>query len=227
MGPMRIGFVDPDALTTRRENPRMMSPSELNALRASVDSLGFKSFVLAEEIKPGRYGLVDGHHRVKVLREKKAPRVPIILLETDDKGMIDLAMLSFNVTGSPNGATYVDFIQDLVAQHGASLVSEHIGIEPGLLEDMTATMDTLMEQVASGEESGAMGNHFGGTAFVGRPIRVELVNSEETRQLLAAARAKAVAVTDGQAVMAALKAYVGHLPAPTAPEPAAEPESQD
>lgn len=226
MGPMRMGFVHPSSVSHRRENPRAMSPSEFNALRASVDSLGFKSYLLAEEIKPGRYGLVDGHHRLKVLLEKKAPRIPIILLDTDDKGMIDLAMLSFNVTGSPNGAAYVDFIQDLVQQHGAMIVSEHIGIEQGLLEDMTATMDTLMAQVEAGEESGAMGNHFGGTAFVGRPIRIELVNSDETRQLLAAACKKAGVATDGQAVLVALKAFVGPLSAPPGPAAAADTEPQ-
>jgi hypothetical protein len=208
VGPMRLGFVSPTSISFRRENPRKMSDAQFNALRASVDKLGFKSFLFVEEIKPGRYGLIDGHHRLKVLLEKGAPRIPIILMEDGaEAAMADLAMLSFNVSGQANGAVYVDFLKQLTDQHGADITALMTGLEPGMLEDMTSTIGDLLEQIAAGESSGAMGDHFGGTAFVGRPIRVELNNDDTTRDLLAKAREKSGTQTDGAAVLAALVAY--------------------
>lgn len=205
---MRIGFVDPSSISLRRENPRKMSDLEFQALRRSIDSMGFKSFILVEEIVPGRYAVVDGHHRLKALIEKKARKIPVILIDAGtEQGVIDLAMLTFNVTGSANGAVYVDFIKELVEKHGVDIVSEHIAIEAGLLEDMTSTINDLMDQINAGEESGAMGQHFGGTQFVGRPLRIDLANTPENQALLTAARKKSGEATDSGAVIAALTAY--------------------
>lgn len=212
-GPMRIGFVAPDSISLRRENPRRMSDLELQALRKSIDSMGFKSFILVEEITAGRYAVVDGHHRLKVLVEKKAAKIPVILIdEGTEQGVVDLAMLTFNVTGSANGSVYVDFIKELVDKHGVDIVSEHIAVEAGLLEDMTSTINDLMDQINAGEESGAMGQHFGGTQFVGRPLRIDLANTPENQALLAAARKKSGEATDAGAVMAALTEFVKEEP---------------
>src|SRR5262245_58128420 len=65
LGGMRVGLVEASRIKQRRDNPRAMKPKELEALRKSVERFGFKSFVVVEELAPGEYGIVDGHHRVK------------------------------------------------------------------------------------------------------------------------------------------------------------------
>jgi len=213
VGPMRIGFVNPASINQRRENPRKMSPEELTALRSSVDSMGFKSFILAEEIKPGKFGIVDGHHRVQVLKEKGAPRVPIILLDPGtDPGQVDLAMLSFNVTGSPNGPVFVDFVRELVAKMGVDIVASHVALDPGFLIDLGKTLDDALEAIALTDGAGSLDSEGGSTSedsefWQGRPLRIELVNTAATRALLERARERSGADTDGQAVMEALKWY--------------------
>lgn len=210
-GPMRIGSVPLSSIQMRRANPRAMSEAEVLALRTSIDTHGFKSFLIVEELSPGHYGLVDGHHRIDELEKIfEAKNAPIMILDSKDPAELDLAMLSFNITGSPNGATWVDFVRDLVTQSGADVVSQHIAIPAGQLKDMTDTTQALMDQINAGGESGAMGNHFGGTAFVQRPVRVELTNTPTTLLLLEKAREKAKVATDGQAVLVALQAYVGN-----------------
>lgn len=212
IGPMRIGFVKPADINPRRENPRAMSPEELTALRSSVDSMGFKSFVLAEELKPGKFGIVDGHHRVQVLKEKGAPRVPIILLDPGTgAGQVDLAMLSFNVTGSPNGPVFVDFVRELVTKMGVDIVASHVALDPAFLLDLSKTMDDALAAMALTNLDGSpAGTEPGedGEFWQGRPLRIELVNTQATRRLLDEAKRKSGADTDGQAVMAALKWYV-------------------
>lgn len=211
IGPMRVGFVKPGDINPRRENPRAMSPEELTALRASVDSMGFKSFVLAEELKPGKFGIVDGHHRVQVLKEKGAPRVPIILLDPGTApDQVDLAMLSFNVTGSPNGPVFVDFVRDLVSKMGVDIVASHVALDPAFLVDLNKTMDEAMEAMALADSEGpsdGAGPAEGEQFWQGRPLRIELVNTPETRRLLDEAKRRAGADTDGQAVLEALRWY--------------------
>jgi len=207
---MRVGFVNPADITPRRENPRAMSPEELTALRASVDSMGFKSFVLAEELKPGKFGIVDGHHRVQVLKEKGAPRVPVILLDPGTAAnQVDLAMLSFNVTGSPNGPVFVDFVRDLVSKMGVDIVASHVALDPAFLLDLSKTMDEALEAMALVDPDAAGSSEPGEAEqfWQGRPLRIELVNTPETRRLLDAAKRKAGADTDGQAVLEALRQY--------------------
>lgn len=212
IGPMRIGFVKPGAVSQRRDNPRAMSEPELNALRSSIDSLGFKSFVLVEEQKPGQYGIIDGHHRVQVLNEKKAARIPVVLVDKGtDPNHVDLAMLSFNVTGSPNGPVFVDFVRDLVERMGTETVASHVGMEAGFLDDLAKTMDEALAAATEATEA-ILGNaDEGGEAeqfWQGRPLRIELANTPEHRQLIADVRRLSGAETDGQAVIAAMQAYV-------------------
>lgn len=208
IGPMRVGFIKPDSISPRRDNPRRMSPEEMVALRASVDSMGFKSFVLAEEIKPGRFGIVDGHHRVQVLKEKGAPSIPVILMDPGmDAKKIDLAMLSFNVTGSPNGPVFLDFVRELTASMGVDIVASHVGLDPAFLIDLGKTLDDAMEAIALSpsledvDKPPSEGEEF----WQGRPLRIELVNTQETRRLLDKAKARTNSDTDGEAVMAVLK----------------------
>lgn len=212
LGPMRVGFVNPASINPRRENPRKMSPEELTALRSSVDSMGFKSFILAEEIKPGKFGIVDGHHRVQVLKEKGAPTIPIILLDPGtDAGQVDLAMLSFNVTGNPNGPVFVDFVRDLVAKMGVDIVASHVALDPAFLVDLGKTLDDALEAMALTDATDSLpsgdADPDGDGFWQGRPLRIELVNTAETRQLLKDVRERSGSDTDGQAVLTALSWY--------------------
>lgn len=208
IGSMRIGMIHPSKIDNRRTNPRKMSEAEYNALRSSIDRNGMKSFVVAEELSPGKYGIVDGHHRVQALREAGAPRIPVILMDKGaSKDDIDLAMLTFNVTGSPNGDVFMDFLKELSDRMGTEVVAEGVALGKDFLDNMFSTIDEVIKKTQEDAASDEPSHHSGGS-FHGTSMKIEVQATAEIKAVLEAVRKHSGSDTDGEAVMAALRYYV-------------------
>lgn len=208
---MRLGMVDVRRLEQRRANPRAMSPAEYKALQESVGRFGFKSFVVTEEIAPGRYGVVDGHHRWKVALEKGMERIPIVLLdEHTEKAWADLAMLSFNVSGNPVEETYVDLLAELTRELGADVTAGMTALDPSFLENFQADLDRAFDtgQQSGNGEDGTSGSAKQEGLWQGRPIVVEIPRTEEAQQLLDSVKARTGESVLGQAVLRALREWM-------------------
>lgn len=188
-----------------------MSPAEYKALQESVGRFGFKSFVVTEEIEPGRYGVVDGHHRWKVAIEQGMERIPIVLLDDHtEKAWADLAMLSFNVSGNPVEETYVDLLAELTRELGADVTAGMTALDPSFLENFQADLDRAFDtgQQSSGGEDSAGSSAKQEGLWQGRPIVVEIPRTEEAQQLLDSVKARTGESVLGQAVLLALREWM-------------------
>lgn len=113
IGNTRVGTVNIDSITFRRQNYRKMTREQWKSLQSSIDKFGFKGFILVEEEADGKFGIVDGHHRYEALKSRGIKDIPIMVLDANDRTAADLAMLSFNVSGEIVPEAYFDFIKEL------------------------------------------------------------------------------------------------------------------
>jgi len=73
-----------EQLDFRLESLRLVSPTEMNRLRASVERVGVRQpVVVSTGVERERYVLLDGFKRVKVLREQGAEEVQATLVSLD------------------------------------------------------------------------------------------------------------------------------------------------
>jgi len=178
---MRLGLVEIARLEQRRDNPRAMSEQEYETLKRSMDRFGFKSFIVVEEIEPGRFGVVDGHHRWRAAQEQGRGRVPVVLLDAQpEKAWMDLAMLTFNVTGEPVDAKYVDLLAELTQTLGATTTADFTALDPDFLSSFAAQLvDAPILDTPTGNNDTPTG--LGG--WKGHPIAVEFPRTEATQAL--------------------------------------------
>jgi hypothetical protein len=201
---MRLGLVETSRLEQRRDNPRAMSAAEFETLKRSMDKFGFKSFVVAEELAPGRYGVIDGHHRWRAQVERGIDRIPIVLLDPGtDKSWADLAMLTFNVTGDPQEDKYVDLLSELTQLLGPETTAAFTALDASFLESFGKSMEDAM---ASAADTDAKAESEGG--WQGRPLYIELTRSEGVQELLDTVVRLTGETVVGQAVLVALRAWV-------------------
>ncbi len=203
LGAMRVGLVEIKRLVQRRTNPRRMSDVEYATLKKSVERFGFKTFIVVEEIKPGQYGVIDGHHRWKLALEHKMERVPVVLLDSDtDATWNDLAMLTFNVSGDPIEEEFVDLLAELTQKLGAEDVAAFTALDPDFLEnfekDMKDTIEDLAKDTKSDEEHRARGH----------AITIELPRVDGVKELLEKVCRMTGEEVVGQAVVQALGEWV-------------------
>lgn len=136
LGDMEVGLVPLSQITTRRDNYRKMSSLQMQALRKSIDRFGFKTLVAVERTKTG-FAIIDGHHRVDVLREKGAESVPVVILEPNhSKDELDLAMVTFNITGDVMPDKFYDLITELEASLGLEEVAEATAVSVDFLSEL-------------------------------------------------------------------------------------------
>lgn len=205
---MRLGLVEIERLHQRRDNPRRMSEDEYAALQRSVERFGFSTFIVVVEDAPGSFGVVDGHHRWKLARETGMKRVPVVVLK-DDGAYTDLAMLTFNVGGSPDEAVFVDFLAELTRSLGAMEVAGFTALDAGFLDDLQKTAAAAYADMGVTSDGGSSPNDMAtGSGWQGKPLVIEVPNTPETHALLA----QVIDITKhevlGQAVLFALKEYV-------------------
>lgn len=215
-GDMRLGLVELSRLEQRRANPRAMGKAEYATLKKSMERFGFKSFVVAEEIEPGRYGVIDGHHRWKAAQEMNRERVPVVLLDSGtEKSWADLAMLTFNVTGDPLESVFVDFLSELTQALGAEVTADFTALDAGFLSNFTASLDASL---AAAEAAAAAASTepspedtpagVGAGGWQGKPVSVEFPRSPGVQETLDQVVALTGEPVLGQAVLKALREWV-------------------
>lgn len=205
-GGMRLGMVEIDRLEQRRNNPRAMNDQEYQTLKRSMERFGFKSFVVVEELEPGRYGVIDGHHRWRAARESQMTRIPVVLLDQDgEKAWSDLAMLTFNVTGSPQEEEYIKLLSELTATLGPEETAAFTALDAAFLATFQEQFEAAVaeaETATSGAEDVREG------VYQGRPLYIELPRSPEVEALLALVQQLTGEALVGQAVLRALRQWV-------------------
>lgn len=231
-GDMRLGLVELGRLEQRRDNPRAMGKAEYETLKRSMERFGFKSFVVAEELAPGRYGVIDGHHRWRAAQEMGKARVPIVLLEPGtDKSWADLAMLTFNVTGDPLEDKFVDLLAELTHALGADTTAAFTALDASFLENFTVSLDDALEAAAKaaadtpvpGAEPAPGGPGAGG--WQGKPVSVEFPRTQEAQELLEQVVQLTGETVVGLAVLRVLREWVSLQTQEAKPSAPAQDES--
>lgn len=198
---MTIGFVSTNNFVRRRENYRAMDADEMATLQASLESNGFLGLILAcEGAKSNTFEILDGHHRWQAAQEMGIPEVPVALLSGDEDAK-DLAMLSFNVTGSVKPDVYVDFLAEMSRRVGADVLAKYSAVDRDFLADLAevATPDNdLLESLGKVEDDKTQDSSRGAA------INVLLPRTEEVLALLVWAR-KHYKLKESEAVLAALR----------------------
>jgi ParB family transcriptional regulator, chromosome partitioning protein len=80
-----------------RPNPRQPRTSfdegSLDELASSIEQLGVLQPLLAREVTSGEYELVAGERRLRAARKAELAEVPVLLVEADDRGSMQRALV--------------------------------------------------------------------------------------------------------------------------------------
>jgi hypothetical protein len=201
-GPMIIGFVSTNNFVRRRENYRAMDEVEMATLQTSLEANGFQGLIVAcEGTKPGTFEILDGHHRWEAAQALGVPEVPVALLSGDEDAK-DLAMLSFNVTGSVKPDIYVDFLAEMSRRVGADILAQYTAVDRDFLADLAevSSLDSALAKDLGTAEDDKTSDH-----SRGRALTIILPRSDEVVALLKWACAHYGVKGEGDAVLAALR----------------------
>lgn len=142
--------LDPDPV-----NPNRVPPRLLKALARTIEEDGFVQPVVVRPGKGGRYTIVDGEHRWRLLRDADVETVPAIIDDAgDDEGRMRL--LSMNaLRGKPDPIRRARVLAHLAEQLDEAELAERLGMEPeefdaavelkdaadGLADDLMAALE--------------------------------------------------------------------------------------
>lgn len=76
------------------------NPEQEKELKASITENGFTIPILVRPVADGKFELIDGEHRIKIVREMKWEKIPAIITSTDDKKAAMLNILANTARGT-------------------------------------------------------------------------------------------------------------------------------
>lgn len=83
-----------DAITPNPRQPRdLFDETALAELAGSIETLGVLQPLLVREPTPGRYELVAGERRWRAAQRAGLERVPVLIVETDERGSLERALV--------------------------------------------------------------------------------------------------------------------------------------
>lgn len=200
LGEMRVGMVPMDKLRRRGTNYRKMTDEQRTVLSRSVQRFGMKSFILVAENDDDTFDVIDGHHRWEAGQEAELEAMPVVVLDKN-ADQSDLAALTFNVSAEIIPEEYVSRLRDLASQFDVTELALDLGVNAEALVQLSAQ---AIEELNATDRSvvGASDKTSDGR---NAPIRVDLVNTEETETLLEAVAALPNVTTHANAIVLALK----------------------
>lgn len=128
--------LDPDPMNPNRVGGKLMA-----ALRRDIEERGFVQPVVVRPVKGGRYVIVDGEHRWRVLSEQGAKAVPCVIDDaSEDEAR--MRMLALNrLRGSFNPVELARTLRDLAGQMSESELIERLGMDEEEFDTAIAELD--------------------------------------------------------------------------------------
>jgi len=111
-------------------------------LRASIERNGFTVPILVREMDGGRFELVDGEHRLAVVRELGWERIPAVISQLDDGKASILNVLANTARGAQNP---MDVAEALVKARDSGVSIEELAAATGHTEQWVRLYLTLTE----------------------------------------------------------------------------------
>ena len=78
------------------------TPEQYEELKASIEKNGFNIPILVRDIGDGKYELIDGEHRIQIMKELGHDKIPAVISEADDKRATLLNILANTARGTQN-----------------------------------------------------------------------------------------------------------------------------
>ena len=102
--------------------------TQAKELRASIEEHGFNVPILVRPIADGKYELIDGEHRIQVVKEMGWTKIPAIITSTDENKATILNFLANTARGSQNP---MDVAEALAKTAQAGLSTEELAAATG------------------------------------------------------------------------------------------------
>jgi len=153
-------------------NANRLAPEKYVQLVASIRRLGFVVPIVARDDEEGGFEIVDGHHRVRAVREiGELAAIPTVVLEADEDPA--LAALALNrLRGETDLAVASLMIDEMLA--GGVLEFADLAISGFTERELTDLVDALTQDEPSLEDVGASGLPEEIGTPVARPFLLEL-----------------------------------------------------
>jgi len=140
---MRVEEIEIDKIIIPEQRVRATFTDEQYAeLKASIEKHGFKIPILVRELGDGQFELIDGEHRINVVRELGWDRIPSVITDDDEYKATMLNILSNTARGSQNP---MDVAEALRRAYEAGAVVKELAAATGHTEDWVRLYLTITE----------------------------------------------------------------------------------
>jgi len=140
---MRVEEIEIEQIDIPEHRARATFTDEQTAeLRASIERHGFTVPILVREMGDGRFELVDGEHRLAVVRDLGWDRVPAVISQLDDGKASILNVLANTARGAQNP---MDVAEALVKARDSGVSIEELAAATGHTEQWVRLYLTLTE----------------------------------------------------------------------------------
>src|SRR5271157_3141039 len=100
---MKVEEIPIESIEIPADRARATFTDEQTAeLRASIESNGFRAPILVRDLGQDRYELIDGEHRLQIMRDLGNFRIPAEISELDDTQASMLNILANTARGTQN-----------------------------------------------------------------------------------------------------------------------------
>ena len=82
--PLKIQYLPTSALRPAENNPRVMPPREMEALKNALSHWGFVDPIVARPLRDGTLEIIGGHQRVTAAQEMGIAEVPVVVIDVSE-----------------------------------------------------------------------------------------------------------------------------------------------
>jgi ParB family chromosome partitioning protein len=154
-GDVEVQLIALDQIDFDPDNPNTLDPSTYETLKQEIQLVGFNQPVLLWETD-GRYRMIDGEHRARIVGELGASRIPAVITDAGSEDEARLRLLTMNkLRGQFIPVRLAMLLADLVQRIPEKELRRRLGMDESELRDNLRLAeftddvgDVLREQIA-------------------------------------------------------------------------------